>query len=281
VAYGCGQSRDVGQRVRLEDMDQETIQKIAAEIARQLSNAWVLLLIQTVLLLIAAGVGAFLSKYLKTRGRNLATKADFDSLSAQLRAHTELVETIKAENLATKADFESLQRRLQANTALVETIKAEVGQKDWARHEWTSLRRVKMEALLTAMHDCDDYLRRLRSNAFSGKALAERNPQSDLDTIAALYLPELQNEVSAFSATHQSLGELGSEMGEKMLVAGTNAIAHQKILDDFRAEWRPRYEAFLTARDALRKTARELLVQIMGVTSPASNVPDVRPNDRS
>jgi hypothetical protein len=62
-------------------MDTDTIQKIAAEIAKHLSGgAWGLLVIQTILILAAAGLGTFFGEYFKTRGRNLATKADFDSL---------------------------------------------------------------------------------------------------------------------------------------------------------------------------------------------------------
>src|SRR5262245_32814719 len=108
-------------------MDEVTIQKIAAEVARHLpSYAWMLLLVQVVILAAAAAVGAFFGEYLMTRGKNLATKADFVSLQDQLRANTELVETIKAE----------------------------VGQKDWARREWANLRRTKLEELIEKMHDC-------------------------------------------------------------------------------------------------------------------------------
>jgi hypothetical protein len=97
-------------------LDEVAIQKIAAEVVRHLpSYPWVLLAVQLVLTLAAAGIGSFLGEYLRTRGKNLATKADFDSLQDQLRANTELVETIKAE----------------------------VGQKDWAQREWTNLRRTK------------------------------------------------------------------------------------------------------------------------------------------
>jgi hypothetical protein len=54
----------------------------------------------------------------------------------------------RGQNLATKHDFEELQKQLKANTELVETIKSEVSQRDWAQREWTNLRRVKLEALL-------------------------------------------------------------------------------------------------------------------------------------
>src|SRR5262249_58022566 len=112
-------------------MDELTIQKIAAEVVRHLpSYPWLVLLVQVLLTLVAAGAGAFFGEYFRTRGKNLATKADFDSLQEQLRATTQTVETIKSE----------------------------VAQKDWAQREWTNLRRTKLEALLEKMHDCEAYL---------------------------------------------------------------------------------------------------------------------------
>jgi hypothetical protein len=106
-------------------MDQATIQQIAAEVVRHLpSYTWTLLLVQVLLILIAAAAGAFFGEYLKTRGKNLATKADLESIKAQL----------------------------STTTQVVETIKSEVGQRDWAQREWTNLRRMKLEALLAAVH---------------------------------------------------------------------------------------------------------------------------------
>ena len=35
----------------------------------------------------------------------------------------------------------SCKKQLKANTELVETLKSDVGQKDWAKREWTNLRR--------------------------------------------------------------------------------------------------------------------------------------------
>jgi hypothetical protein len=87
-------------------MDQETIQKIAEEVAQHSSYSWTFWVTQGV----TAGAGAFFGEY---RGKNLATAAD----------------------------FESLQKQLSANTKLVETIKAEVSQQDSAKREWMNLRR--------------------------------------------------------------------------------------------------------------------------------------------
>lgn len=63
-------------------MDSDSIQKIAAEIVKSLtdSHPWSALIVQFTLTLIAVAIGVFLGEYLKTRGRNLATKVDFKSL---------------------------------------------------------------------------------------------------------------------------------------------------------------------------------------------------------
>jgi len=47
--------------------------------------------------LVAGGVGAFVGAYLKRRGETLATKADFDVLSDQVRQQTRETEQIKSE----------------------------------------------------------------------------------------------------------------------------------------------------------------------------------------
>src|SRR5262249_14424476 len=62
-------------------MDQDTLQRLAAEIANHLPSypLWQLLLIQagitSLLAALAAGAGAFFGEYLRTRGRNLRIRA--------------------------------------------------------------------------------------------------------------------------------------------------------------------------------------------------------------
>src|SRR6516225_8680196 len=91
-------------------MDEATIQKIAAEVVARLpSGDRYGLVVYVVVAALVGAVAALGTSYFRTRGQNLATKHDFDEL----------------------------QKQLKANTELVETIKAEVGQKDWAQREWT------------------------------------------------------------------------------------------------------------------------------------------------
>src|SRR5262249_17746595 len=150
------------------------------EVARHLpSYAWVLLLVQVVILAAAAAVGAFFGEYLKTRGKNLATKADFDSLQDQLRANTELVETIKAE----------------------------VGQKDWAQREWTNLRRTKLEALLEKMHDCETYLHELGNEIYRFSQKCRELVMIAMDHAIAVSQVRVGADLDAYRTAHGTFRE--------------------------------------------------------------------------
>lgn len=145
-------------------MDQDTIRQLAIEIASRLPNySWTtLLIIQGLITVVAAGVGAFFGEFFKTRGKNLATKADFAELQRQLRQSTELIESIKAE----------------------------VSQRDWTKREWTTLRRNKLERLLDLMHAAGTFLDRYDTSANEGKALAgEFDPKDEFATLVELYFP--------------------------------------------------------------------------------------------
>jgi hypothetical protein len=219
-------------------MDQETIQKLALEIVRHLpSYTWSLLAIQLVLTLLAAGLGAFLGEYLRTRGKNLATKADFESLTGQLRANTELVETIKAD----------------------------VSQKDWAEREWTNLRRAKLEVLLDKMHECQSYLEHGREKALNGEAATERDPQPALKTIAALYFPELAREVGAYTLAYRENARASNALGLEILNAA-DAADRQLARDKYKSSFSKDYKKALLAQEGLTSAARNLLIEIMGIT---------------
>jgi hypothetical protein len=172
-------------------MDQVTIQKIAAEVIARLpygDRYWLFLIVNVVVMALVGALAALGTSYFRTRGQNLATKHDFDELRKQLKANTELVETIKAE----------------------------VGQKDWAQREWTNLRRTKLEALLEKMHDCEAYLSVLWHNAFSGEwVVQERDPFNELNTIASLF-PELEPYVYDFVREGRTQATRALKLGQTM-----------------------------------------------------------------
>jgi hypothetical protein len=213
-------------------MDQDTIQKIAQEVVKHLpSYSWQLLVVQAVLTLLAFGGGALFGEYLKTKGKNLASKADFDGLQDQLRG----------------------------TSKLVETVKADIGQEDWRTREWANLRRIKLEALLNNMHDCERYLDQLRNRAFEAAPLEERDPLPGLEVITTLYFPELKIEVDAY---------LDKCRARRAIII--EALSETKKLD---APLPPSEEfgpdlnckEFEAVRGRLSAAARNLTIQIMGV----------------
>jgi len=166
-------------------MDKVTIQEIATEIVARLpygDRYWLFLFVNVIVMALVGVLAALGTSYFRTKGQNLATKHDFDEL----------------------------QKQLKANTELVETIKAEVGQKDWAQREWTNIRRIKLEELMEKMHDCEAVLDRLRNRAMKGDFEAgEGSPTGQLEAIQALYFPKLENEVYRFSQSWRALAIIG------------------------------------------------------------------------
>src|SRR5207302_1307247 len=212
----------------------------AAEVARHLpSYAWMQLLVAMLLVAIAGAVGAFFGEYLKTRAKNLATKADLESIKAQL----------------------------SDTTQVVETIKLEVGQKDWAQREWTNLRRIKLEALFDKMHECDAELERRHLAVVQGSPLKEEHDYinefvNPLQTLSTLYLPELSIQTGEFYARclrgHFAIVALDQNLRD----AGDDSAARGRAYDDFNRIWKP--DKRLSARYALEEAARTFLERIMG-----------------
>jgi len=209
-------------------MDQDTIQKIAQEIVRQLPNySWQLLAVQVVLMLVAFGGGALFGAYLRLRTIN----ADVDAVPVQ--AHD--------------------------GTKPIETVTTDLGQENWRTREWSNLRRVKLEALLSKMHDCEPYLEQLRHRPAKSANPEERDPLSELEVITTLYFPELKAEVDDYvgkcRAQKNTILEARSDTRKSdaplqpLETGGTDLGGTE----------------FDAVRDRLNIAARNLTVQIMGV----------------
>jgi hypothetical protein len=184
-------------------MDKETIQQIAAEVAARLpfgDRYWLFLLVNAGVMAVVGAVAALGTSYFKTRGQNLATKHDFNELLKQ-----------------------------QKDTAeAVKTIKSDVGQRVWAQRERTTLRRIKLEALLEKMHECEEYLDRRRDRAQEGMAWTpERDPVSEFDVLAPMF-PELGNEARRFSLICSRLLLLSSTLANGLIKSRDDQTAHHE-----------------------------------------------------
>ena len=130
---------------------------------------------------------------------------------------------------------------------------------------------MKLEALLEKMHDCEGYLERARAKAFDREVLHERDPQSELDTLAALYFPELGSHVRKHSVIYRQQIHAGTILVVELMKAGDDMGARQSAFDTYMAQMPQRWAELSTATDELRAAARRRLVQIMGVEETSAN----------
>jgi hypothetical protein len=209
-------------------MDQDTIRKIAQEIVRQLpSYSWQLLAVQVVLVLVAFGGGALFGAYLRLR----TIKADVDA--APVHDHD--------------------------GAKPIETVATDLGQENWRTREWSNLRRIKLEALLSRMHDCEPYLEQLRHRPAKSANPEERDPLSELEVITTLYFPELKAEVDDY------VGKCRAQKNT-ILEARSDARKSDAPLQPLETGGTDLGGTeFDAVRDRLNLAARNLTVQIMGV----------------
>jgi hypothetical protein len=73
-----------------------------------------------------------------------------------------------------------------------------VAQKDWAKREWTNLRRIKLEELLNQVHECEVDAERRRNRALSAEVVEETGSAQRLLSLGILYFPELAKETEAY-----------------------------------------------------------------------------------
>jgi hypothetical protein len=198
-----------------------------------------ILVVQAVLVILAAAAGAFFGEYFRTRGKNLATKADFDSLRDQLRANTELTETIKTE----------------------------ISHEDWAKREWTNLRRVKLEELLQKRLECHEFLTRLLHASIEARLFTEANPIFAFESILILYFAELEEAGRRFMSCFNTLRAREYEHNTTHSIPGVDAafktLAATKLAMNFEKD----IGDFQRSSDELARAARPLLLEIMSAQS--------------
>ena len=255
-------------------MDHGTIEAIATEVAKQLPQySWTTLAIQVALTGAVAAVAAYWGAYLKKGGEHLATKAHFEEILRQLAERTDVVEKIKAEvakgQLAANTTIVETIRseialgQVGASTKIVEAIKSEFGQRDWAAREWASLRREKIEELLSKMNESREYLTECMLVAEQGQEPPKGDPINGFETIAQLYFPELEGETTAFTKMHRDMVFEGLKLRIFLSYGGEEAKQRKSEFATKAAQTNVRVSPKAVAK--LTEAARALLVKIMGV----------------
>lgn len=217
-------------------MDHALIVSIAEELAKRLpsfsANA---IILQCLVVVIAAAVGAFAGEYLRARAKNLATKADFNDLLIQLRHNTELVETIRSE----------------------------VGQRDWARREWTNLRKTKLEELVRSANKAMDFVSTIEHFAPEGKVHREGDAIAELEMLTSLYFPELAGVARNYANALRERAVHAFTLTSAVLAANQNLQLLEEANAAFVHGRPPLIQQTLATQHALRTAARAIVLSIM------------------
>jgi hypothetical protein len=173
-------------------------------------------------------LGGFCSEYLKTRAAHLATKADFDSLKAQL----------------------------EINTILVEQIKVDVATKDWLTRESINLRREKLELVVSFAYDSNAFLSHLWIKISDNDFSQDHAPYTRMGTIGTLYLRSLDVSISKFV---DLCAKTQDWMYARYLEVPDDPIARRKMIDGHGTEVDKQFDELRNSRRQLENAARNLL----------------------
>lgn len=220
-------------------MSEALIREIANQILREtLIQNWLTYAILAALLVISGAVSAYGANYLRKRAETYATKADFDELLRQLRA----------------------------TTAAAESVRFAIAKADWAEREWQTLRRVKLEELLTAMHTATHHLdTEMNARFFDGATPTEASPIWKVEALSSLYFPELLTEANGFSHMLAQYRSWVIDVQAQLSSAGNDASRRQAVFDVRLPEMRNLQPKLLSSAQSLTVSASKLMKVVAGV----------------
>ncbi|HEY6898381.1 MAG TPA: hypothetical protein VI279_14065 [Rhodocyclaceae bacterium] len=223
-------------------MSEALIREIANQILREvLIQNWLTYAILAALLVISGAVSAYGANYLRKRAETYATKADFDELLRQLRA----------------------------TTAAAESVRSEIAKADWAEREWKTLRRVKLEELLTAMHAATHHLDTEQNARFFDEELpTDASPIWKVEALSSLYFPELSLQASAFSLMFAQYRSWVIDVQAQLSTAGNDPGKRQAVFDIRFPEMKELHPKLLAAAQLLTASASRLMRVVADVSVP-------------
>jgi hypothetical protein len=219
-------------------MDSATTSEIAATIAsQQVLAQWQYLAITVAVAIVVGAASAFGSAYLRRR----------------------------AENLATKADFQRLLQQLQQTTSITEQVKATVLHADWLQREQKSLRRQKLEELMSTIYSTQDWLDIYsKSHVFDSGRDPGTMPMQKAEMIATLYFPELERDVVRYSisARRQAIHVLQAK--QAIQSAPSDAEGKVAAIQKFAEEAPTLYQDSINLIPQIEKQARAIMAKLIG-----------------
>lgn len=172
----------------------------------------------------------------------------------------------RAETYASKADLSELVRQLETTTQAAEAVKAAISHADWSVREWQSLRRTKLEELLTTVYDVRHWLDVDMNVRFFNEAKTERkSPIWKLEVVSRLYFPELRVETQQLSLVYTQYMHWMLGVQEKLFQAANDMAERRAVHQGARNGLNVHHVALLQAISQIEEKAPQLLKVIAGV----------------
>jgi hypothetical protein len=230
-------------QVNQKHMNDATIQEIAKAIVKeQFFLNWQFYLIFIFFTIIGSSIGTFLNSYFKNRGKNYATKTDFDELLKQLRT----------------------------TTSVAEEIKISVSHGDWILKEWKTLRRLKLEDLISLIQEFNNEISIEFQKTLYGSVDTVYNSQkliTKIRTIISLYFPELYNESVNLLKTQETHINWLASHNLKLIEAklSNNTDEYNKLKNVLLDKFKECYPDILNSTAKIEMRTPEILKQIIGI----------------
>ena len=214
-------------------MNESIVREIAQQIAKeQTYENWGTVILIILLTGVASYIGAYLGGYAKKRGESFATKADFKDLLAQLKITTQATEEVKLK----------------------------VGHEDWATREYKTLKRLKLEELMQAIHETEEWLSEHQNHIiFAGPASSKSSPITKVERLSGLYFPELDPYVKTYNQNCRTQIMDILKTQQQLLALGPNTPNANQTLQNYVSSWGKKYAGRLNEISVIENKAKDIM----------------------
>ena len=173
----------------------------------------------------------------------------------------------RAEVFATKADMHEVLHQVTLTTRATEQVRSAIGKADWAAREWQTIRRLKLEELLSSAYSLDKWLDFQQAKWLHNEEIdINDKPTDTLRMLAALYFPELKSEVSVVWMAYLDacLFILNKSDSVRAARSSNDIVAYEASLKEFRDGWSSFYSTMIAANSALEIKASQVMATFAG-----------------
>jgi hypothetical protein len=195
--------------------------------------------------------------------------------------------TKSAEIAATKENLDEIKRQLKETTAASKSVEVALSHSDWVRKEENTLKREKLEKLITAAFAIASWSKEEASSALVGNAMDTKAPIDEFDMLSQLYFPELKTQTQEVEKRYRSsmvaAGPIRRYMMEKTHVyqAFTTTREFDKlpvVLAEMDAYAKEHRNTILTGAASVYEAVQHLCAAGFKMMSQLTAVPNISAN---